>query len=65
VLTPSFIVLSVLRETFDPMDFVKRELVIPFILGGLLGVAVAKLQGVATVLHHPQPIHLEVLPYKK
>ena len=47
------------------MDFVKRELVIPFILGGLLGVAVAKLQGVATVLHRPQPIHLEVLPYKK
>jgi len=55
---------SVLRETLSPMDVTKREIIIPLIIGGLLGVSVARLQGFG-IKKSPAPIQLEVLPYKK
>jgi len=46
------------------MDVTKREIIIPLIIGGLLGVSVARLQGFG-IKKSPAPIQLEVLPYKQ
>jgi len=55
---------SVLRETLNPMEVTKRDIIIPLIIGGLLGVSVARLQGFG-IKKSPAPIQLEVLPFKQ
>lgn len=47
------------------MEVSKREILIPLIIGGLLGCSVALLQRRGVDVHYPKPIQLEVLPFKK
>ena len=49
----------------EPMEVSKREILIPLIIGGLLGCSVALLQRRGVDFHYPKPIQLEVLPFKK
>ena len=66
----TWITLILIVSLFDqgdlnPVEISKREILIPLIVGGLLGCSVALLQRRGVDFHYPKPIQLEVLPFKK